>query len=565
MELVQRKVDHNLVMKFVDANFHEALAQVLSSRNIKNIDEVDYQIEKLLNPLDLKDCDDAANFLADAIEQKRKIMIIGDYDADGATGTSIALLGFKLLGLKVNFLIPSRFKLGYGLSPEIVDLAKQQNAEILITVDNGVASFEGVKRSNELGMDVIITDHHLQAENLPEAKYIINPNQRDCKFESKNLCGAGVIFYLLIAIRKCLRNRNFFVKDNGFNKEPNLMSLIDLVALGTVADLVQLDFNNRLIVYYGLKKIRSDDCNLGIKKLFHLAKKDHHLCQSEDLSFLIAPKINAAGRMSDMSLGVKCLVAENESDAHFFANQLIHFNVKRKIAEDDMKGEAAIQLEDFNKNKFTICLYNQRWHQGVVGILASRIKEKFYRPVIIFADDVDGKIKGSARSISNLHIRDALDHVSKIAPELILSFGGHAMAAGLSIMKASFDQFQNLFEKVVSDLLTIKDLDESIEYDKSILNNNLNFNDIKLINQSVWGNGFSKPIFVDEFECMDQTILKDKHSKLMLLHKDRVYEAIFFNFNEPLFGKIKCLYSIDDNTFMDKEYISLNIRRLVNE
>lgn len=567
MKLIQKKIK-NSVKKDLESNgVDPQLAQILSARNISSFADIDYSLDKLIPPFDLKDCEMASLFLAEAIEQQKKIIIIGDYDADGASGSAIALLGFQLLGLKVDSLIPSRFKEGYGLSPAMIEHAKKLNAEIIITVDNGIASFAGVDKANELGIDVVITDHHLQGDQLPKAKYIINPNQSACSFASKNLCGAGVIFYLLLGIRRTLRERDFFSKSKNIT-EPNLMSLIDLVALATIADVVSLDFNNRILVHYGLRKIRSDQCNLGIKKLFQLSNKKHKLCESSDLGFIIAPKINAAGRMDNMSLGVLCLTANNELDAHSHASQLFEFNKQRKFTETKMQEDAnslISNLKDLGPNKKTICLFDKDWHQGVVGILASRIKESHYRPVIIFAADDQDLLKGSARSINGLHIRDTLDYISKKNPNIILSFGGHAMAAGLSIKKSDYEEFSVLFENAVINIFDNTVFDQHVEYDQSLLCDDIKVPTISSINSFEWGNGFLKPIFIDEFECLNQSFINEKHSKFKLQLKDKIYTGIYFNFKDKVFDKIRCLYSLDINSFNNQMSVSINIRKIIYE
>ena len=562
MKLIQKKINDKLRSELIENGIAKHTAQLLAARNIKSFADINYSIEMLLPPELLKDCNEASNFLSQAIIDQKKVVIVGDYDADGATGSSVAILGFQLFGLDVDFLIPSRFKQGYGLSPEIVNLAHSMHAEIIITVDNGIASFDGVNRANELGIDVVITDHHLQAETLPKASFIVNPNRKDCSFPSKSLCGAGVLFYLLIAIRKSLRNKHYY-SDN--LKEPNLMQLLDLVALATIADVVPLDFNNRLMLHFGLKKIRSHQCNLGIKKLFQLSNKNHMECQASDLGFIIAPKINAAGRMNDMSLGVQCLTSANEFEASYYAKQLIEFNHERKQTESVMKEDANKILKDFKPQKKTICLFSDEWHQGVVGVLASRIKEAFYRPVIIFAEDENNYLKGSARSINGFHIRDAIDIVAKKSPHIISTFGGHAMAAGLTIHKKYFNEFVKLFEEVAGQYINHDDLNEVIEFDTSLLESNINLSIVEEISFLEWGNGFPKPLFMDEFECIDQELIKDSHSKLKLKFKDSVYDSILFNFIEPIFGRMKCLYTLETNKYMNKSNVVINIKKIIND
>lgn len=563
MKLINKKINEAIKQQLIDAGRHPVVAQILAARKITSSQDVEYPIELLLSPDELLNCNEAADFLSHAIRDQKKITIVGDYDADGASGSSVAILGFRLLGIEVDFLIPSRFKNGYGLSSEIVDIAHTKKTDIIITVDNGIASFEGINHANGLGIDVIVTDHHLQAENLPSAKFIINPNQKKCSFPSKNLCGAGVVFYLLIALRKKLRDQDYF--DNLNLKEPNLLQLLDLVALATIADMVKMDFNNRLLVHHGLKVIRSQQCNLGLKKIFQLTNKSHLNALTSDLSFVIAPKINAAGRMDDMSLGVACLTATNEFEAHQYAKQLIEFNFQRKKTEADMQDDAQAIMQGFNKSNKTICLFNDKWHQGVIGILASRLKENFYRPVIIFAQDDSGQLKGSARSIDGFHIRDAIDLVAKKNPEIILTFGGHAMAAGLTIKQDSFDTFVQSFEEVAGSILKPEDLSEIVEVDDSILQDDINVHIIDEINQLEWGNGFQRPLFEDTFDCVGQEVIKGLHTKLNLAKQKHIFEGIYFNYQELIPDRVKCLYTVENNKFNNINKLTLNIKKIIHE
>ena len=563
MKLINKKINEAIKQQLIDAGRHPVVAQILAARKITSSQDVEYPIELLLSPNELLNCNEAADFLSHAIRDQKKITIVGDYDADGASGSSVAILGFRLLGIEVDFLIPSRFKNGYGLSSEIVDIAHTKKTDIIITVDNGIASFEGINHANGLGIDVIVTDHHLQAENLPSAKFIINPNQKKCSFPSKNLCGAGVVFYLLIALRKKLRDQDYF--DNLNLKEPNLLQLLDLVALATIADMVKMDFNNRLLVHHGLKVIRSQQCNLGLKKIFQLTNKSHLNALTSDLSFVIAPKINAAGRMDDMSLGVACLTATNEYEAHHYAKQLIEFNFQRKKTEADMQDDAQAIMQGFNKSNKTICLFNDKWHQGVIGILASRLKENFYRPVIIFAQDDSGQLKGSARSIDGFHIRDAIDLVAKKNPEIILTFGGHAMAAGLTIKQDSFDTFVQSFEEVAGSILKPEDLSEIVEVDDSILQDDINVHIIDEINQLEWGNGFQRPLFEDTFDCVGQEVIKGLHTKLNLAKQKHIFEGIYFNYQELIPDRVKCLYTVENNKFNNTNKLTLNIKKIIHE
>ena len=460
MKVKEKIINSTIYNSLVSSGFNPALSSLFASRRISSVDDVDYKLDKLLPPDLLKSARESSNLLISKIDGKEKIIIIGDYDADGATATACGYLGLKKFGADVDFIVPNRFKFGYGLTPEIVDLAYKKKPGLIVTVDNGIASIEGVRKANSYGIDVLITDHHLPGEELPNAKFIVNPNQVSCQFPSKNLCGVGVIFYVLLSLRTELRNRNKFLN----NPEPILSDLLDLVALGTIADLVKLDFNNRVLVNYGIKKIRSGNCNFGIESLAQLSKKNLKDLKTSDLSFSIAPKINAAGRLDDMAIGIKCLISKNKNEAEKYAKKLLVFNDQRKLVENKMKDEALSILSNYViKNNYTIAMYDDKWHQGVIGIVASRLKEKYYRPSIIFAKDESGYLKGSGRSIPSFHLRDALDLVSKRHPDLILTFGGHAMAAGLTIKPDNLKVFCAEFETIAKEILSPDDLNLIIQ------------------------------------------------------------------------------------------------------
>ena len=559
MLIKSKKIDHTAIDALVSSGINPHLARFYSARGIKHIDDVILSIEKIIPPETLTNNTLMASILADAILQKQKILIIGDYDTDGATSTAVGVRALKMMGADVDYLVPNRFEFGYGLTPEIVDLAKEKNPKIIITVDNGIASVEGVNQANQYGIDVLVTDHHLPGDTLPQAKCIVNPNQHGCNFPSKYLCGVGVIFYVMLALRAELRKRDYF-KDHS---EPNLMQLIDLVALGTVADLVPLDRNNRTLVEYGIRRIRSGQANPGIRALMALTKKNPLQFHTSDLAFSIAPRLNAAGRLDDMTLGIQCLLSENYEDARFIASSLEALNLKRRSIESEMKDGASIQLHDVNcEAKFTIALYDSTWHQGVIGIIASRIKDKYHRPVIVFAKSDEGILKGSGRSIQSLHLRDALDLISKKDPNILITFGGHAMAAGLTIKEVDFDRFVYLFEETVQGLITTDDLEFTVEVDDELNFSEVTYEDVEHINAQVWGQGFPLPIFEGEFEVVEQKILADKHLKLNLLLQNKVFEAIYFNRSEHLPRKIKAIYQIDSNEFNGNKKIQIQLRML---
>jgi len=556
-----RKKNIILEKQLIEFDIHKTLASILSARAIDSSNDIDYKLEKLIPYCELSFAESAANFILDMILAKKNILIIGDYDADGATASACAIKGLEKFGANVDFLVPNRFEDGYGLSVSIVEKALEKKPDLIITVDNGIASIEGVEKAKAHGVDVVITDHHLPGDALPNANFIINPNQKSCNFPSKNLCGVGVIFYLLIAIKSQAKKRKLFNK----NEEPRLSDLLDIVCLGTIADLVKLDFNNRLLVQFGMHIIRSGEGNFGIRAISQLSNRRLQNLKTSDLSFVIAPKLNAAGRLDDMSLGIKCLLAKTFDEALHHARRLLSLNTERRQIENEMKDSALSkdilgQLE----NKKAIALYDVSWHQGIIGILASRIKEKFYRPTIIFAKDEEGRLKGSGRSISNFHLRDAIDLISKKNPNLIMSFGGHAMAAGLTILENDFSLFETEFESVASDLLNANDLSIEFEIDHSILDD-INIDGINLINSEIWGQGFPAPIFKDFFQVLDQKIIGGKHVKCTLKYKEKKFSAIYFNHEQSLADKIETIYEIDINRYSGKEEIQLILRQIINE
>ena len=556
-----RKKNIILEKQLIEFDIHKTLASILSARAIDSSNEIDYKLEKLIPYCELSFAESAANFILDMILAKKNILIIGDYDADGATASACAIKGLEKFGANVDFLVPNRFEDGYGLSVSIVEKALEKKPDLIITVDNGIASIEGVEKAKAHGVDVVITDHHLPGDALPNANFIINPNQKSCNFPSKNLCGVGVIFYLLIAIKSQAKKRKLSNK----NEEPRLSDLLDIVCLGTIADLVKLDFNNRLLVQFGMHIIRSGEGNFGIRAISQLSNRHLQNLKTSDLSFVIAPKLNAAGRLDDMSLGIKCLLAKTFDEALHHARRLLSLNTERRQIENEMKDSALSKdILGLLENKKAIALYDASWHQGIIGILASRIKEKFYRPTIIFAKDEEGRLKGSGRSISNFHLRDAIDLVSKKNPNLIMSFGGHAMAAGLTILENDFSLFETEFESVASDLLNANDLSIEFEIDHSILDD-INIDGINLINGEIWGQGFPAPIFKDSFQVLDQKIIGGKHVKCTLKYKEKKFSAIYFNHEQSLADKIETIYEIDINRYSGKEEIQLILRQIINE
>jgi single-stranded-DNA-specific exonuclease len=574
MQIKQRTFDEKIVSELVADGTHPLLARLYAARGVSTKRELETSLSGIIPPEQLTHNLTMAKFLADAIAANKKLLVIGDYDADGATATAVAVKGLRSMGADVDFLVPNRFEYGYGLTPEIVQLASTFKPEILITVDNGIASIDGVVAANLLGLQVLITDHHLPAETTPDAACIVNPNQHGCDFKSKNLAGVGVMFYVLLALRAELRSRGVFGKKTEHSlTEPNLTELLDLVALGTVADLVRLDANNRILVEQGLRRIRGGACCAGITALLKIAGKAPEKVTAQDLGFYVGPRLNAAGRLDDMRLGIACLLAETEAEALQKAQTLHELNMERRNIEADMQDAALITLENIEvANQYSLSIYSADYHQGVIGILASRLKEKYHRPTLVFADagqdTKDGRLlKGSGRSIASLHLRDALDLVTKRHPELILKFGGHAMAAGLTIRETDFLAFQAAFEAVTRSLLTEADLQAVLETDGYLEVQDMSLQTANILASGVWGQGFAQPVFSDTFKVVNQRILGEKHSKLILekdsAHADKKrYDAIYFNYAEHLPENIVAAYVLDANEYKGLQTLQLQIKHV---
>jgi len=547
------------------------LQRIYSARGIKSEKDLQYSLAQLLKP-DFKGLQDAVAILADAVVAQAKIMIVGDFDADGATSSALGVLALRAMGLhNVDFLVPNRFEFGYGLTPEIVAVAAAQTPDVIITVDNGISSIEGVNAARELGIAVIITDHHLPGEFLPDADAIVNPNQPGCPFPSKNLAGVGVIFYVMNALRAELRAMGWFVESGIV--EPNMASFLDLVALGTVADVVPLDHNNRVLVAQGLARMRAGHARPGINAMLEVAGKTAQKIVASDLGFAIGPRLNAAGRLDDMSLGIQCLLCESQTLAREMALQLDDLNRDRKAIEGGMQQEALRMLQkqlalDEQSLPWGLCLFDETWHQGVIGILASRIKDKYHRPTIVFADVGNDEIKGSARSISGLHIRDALDAVAKKNPDLLQKFGGHAMAAGMSLLRKNFDAFTKAFDDEVRRQLQEDDLQAVIQTDGELTTEELS---MQLANQlrdaGPWGQHFPEPVFEGDFFVLQQKLVGDKHLKLMLSSDQNQagwIEAIAFNIDPAIWPnnavkKIHAVYKLDVNEYRGNYSLQLLI------
>jgi single-stranded-DNA-specific exonuclease len=526
---------------------HPVLARVYAARGLSDPRELAVELQALVPPGALRQIDAAATYLADAIAAGKKMTIVADYDCDGATACATALRGLWAMGAHVDYIVPNRFEYGYGLTPEIVELTAREKApDIIITVDNGIASIDGVAAAKARGIDVVVTDHHLPGDALPDARVIVNPNQPECGFPSKHLAGVGVVFYVLLALRAELRRRGVFDAQT----QPKLDNLLDLVALGTVADVVKLDTNNRILVAQGLKRMRAGRMHAGVAALFRVAGREARCASPFDLGFALGPRLNAAGRLEDMSLGIECLITDDEGRAWAIAQQLNDINLKRREIEADMQDTALLHLDDFKPaDASTIAVFDDGWHQGVIGIVASRLKEKFYRPTITFAPAGDGWIKGSGRSIPGFHLRDALDLVSKKVPGLIDKFGGHAMAAGLTIRGDHFTAFAEAFEAVGRSWLTEAQLERVVETDGPLEDDFYSTQFIELLDGQVWGQGFAPPVFCDEFRVVSQRILKDRHLKLLLERNGRRYDAIWFGHTDALGDRARVAFRLDANEY----------------
>ncbi len=544
--ILPRPAPARAVTRLIEAGTHPLLARIYAARGIQSKDELDYSLKAMLPPAQLKGVREAAELLADAIEAGARMLIVADYDCDGATACAVGIRALRMFGAEVGYLVPNRFEYGYGLTPAIVELAAPMAPDVLITVDNGIASVDGVAAAREHGIATVITDHHLPGDDLPEADVIVNPNQPGCDFPSKALAGVGVMFYTMLALRAELRERGAFAG----KAEPNLAELLDLVALGTVADVVRLDHNNRILVAQGLQRMRADRMQPGIRALFAAAGRDASRATTFDMGFALGPRLNAAGRLADMSLGIECLITDDMGRALNIAQELDSLNRERRAIEADMQQEAMAGLDHLDPgSRASLTLFEPEWHQGVIGILAGRIKEKFHRPTIAFARGNDGEIKGSGRSIPGLHLRDALDLVTKQAPDLILRFGGHAMAAGLTIREHDLPRFEALFEEVVRNLIDPADLTRRLETDGALEDSLYNLETARLLEREIWGQGFAPPVFDDVFRVENQRILKEKHLKLQLRKGNTRIDAIQFNNAEPAAQNIHAAFRLAVNEY----------------
>ena len=557
--ILEREVPAAAFAKLRASGLHPVLAKIYASRGVLEATQLDTSLGGLLPFDQLLNCATMANLLADAIAAEKRLLIVADYDADGATACAVGMLGLQSFGAKIEYLVPNRFEYGYGLTPEIVKLAAGRKPDFLITVDNGIASVEGVEEAARLGIRVLITDHHLPGAQLPAAACIVNPNQHGCTFPSKHLAGVGVMFYVLVALRAELRRRDWFSQC----KEPNLAELLDLVALGTVADVVRLDDNNRILVDQGLRRIRAGRARTGIDALFRVAGRDPSRVSTYDLGFVVGPRLNAAGRLTDMSVGIECLLTQDPIRAAELAKQLDSLNRERRDIEAGMQETALALMDKIDvADTFSLSLYDESWHQGVIGILAARLRERFHRPAIAFAPADGGEAKGSGRSIPGLHLRDALDLVTKRHPGLILRFGGHAAAAGLTVRSADVAAFTAAFEEVVRDLVGPADLERLIETDGSLLAAEIDLAFAEALESGIWGQGFMPPVFCDEYEIADQRVVGGRHLKLRLRAPDsaRTFDGILFGHDDPLPPRIRAVYRVQVNEFKATRSVQLLVQ-----
>lgn len=566
--------DHTQSQLSPDTSLHPVLWQILAGRGVDSLAETDYSLKQMLPVEAIRNLPEAAKLLSDTIQQGREILIFGDYDADGATSTALCVRALTLLGhKKINYLMPDRLIDGYGLSVSAAQKIIEAKPDCVITVDNGIASMDGIALLRAQDIDVVVTDHHLAADVLPDATVIINQNAWPDETRGKNLAGVGVAFYLMLGLRKALRETDWFSLNR---PEPNLASCLDLVAIGSVADLVPLDYHNRLLVNEGLKRIRAGHCSAGIKSLIEISNKQLDSINSSDIGFVIAPKINAAGRLEDMTIGVQCLLAENQISADGLANQLNDINQQRKHIQQQMADEAQLQLDHFSESELQaskgIVLFQKGWHEGIVGIVASKVKEKYHRPCLVFAESEDGFLKGSGRSIPGIHLRDILDVVDKRHPGIIVKFGGHAMAAGLSVPIDSLALLTTAFEQVISDLVDPACFTDSIEYDGLLDNEQLTLDFAKTLqNLTPWGQRFPVPSFVGEFDVINSQILVEKHIKFELgtSHggSENTIEAIAFSQPKEIleadYNRIHIHYQLNINHFRNRESLQLLIKDIL--
>ncbi|HUQ76416.1 MAG TPA: single-stranded-DNA-specific exonuclease RecJ [Burkholderiales bacterium] len=556
MKIIERPYTENTRRLLIDSGVHPLLARIYAGRRIASPSELTYSPAALLPPMLLKGMEQAAVLLADAVSAGKRLLIIADYDADGATACAVGMRALRLFGANVDYLVPDRFKLGYGLSPELVDVAVSKKPDLLITVDNGIASVEGVARARALGIGTLITDHHLPGAELPLADCIVNPNQAGCGFPSKALAGVGVMFYVMIALRAELRKRN------ALKSEVNLGTLTPLVALGTIADVVPLDANNRNLVAQGLKRIRSGSAQPGLLALLRAAGRNVSEASSFDLGFVAGPRLNAAGRLADMSLGIECLITDDEARASNCARELDRLNGERRKIEGGMLEQALEHLKALEAEAQST-FFGPDWHEGVVGILASRLKDRLHRPVVCFARGADGRsLKGSGRSVPGFHLRDCLDLISKRSPGLIVRFGGHAQAAGLTIAEADYPRFASAFDGALDEMLPMSARTRTVETDGSLDQGYYTLDVARMLEAGIWGQGFPQPLFCDTFAVESQRVVGERHLKLLLAKDGRRFEAIRFGSLDPFPSRARAAYRLAVNEYNGLKSIQLNVEHV---
>jgi single-stranded-DNA-specific exonuclease len=550
MKIITREIPPRAAWALEQAGIHPLLARLYAARGVIAKDELDDALARLLPPADMKGLQEAAVLLADSIAANKKLCIVADYDCDGATACAVAVRGLRLLGARhVDYLVPDRITEGYGLTPPIAQRVKQRGADLLITVDNGIGSVEGVAAANALGLQVLITDHHLPGPQLPDAAVIVNPNQPGCGFESKSIAGVGVMFYALLALRSELRRRGVFDQ----HSQPKLDGLLPLVALGTVADVVKLDANNRRLVAQGLKRIRSGSLPWGLAGLFTAAGRDARVATTFDFGFALGPRINAAGRLSDMTIGIECLLTDDSARGEELARALDTINRERRDIEGGMR-EQAMQIvetlfEEGEKAPAAICVFDPDFHEGVVGIVASRIKDKLHRPTFVFAASQapgrEHELKGSGRSIAGFHLRDALDLIAKRHPRVLVRFGGHAMAAGCTITEEQLDVFEQALIAVAQEWLDAATLLRRLHTDGPLAAEYRRPDLVDTLHHEVWGQGFAPPVFSEEVEVISQRLVGEKHLQLKLRHQGQPVDGIWFGHTEPLPARVKLAFRLD--------------------
>ncbi|EEC7126826.1 single-stranded-DNA-specific exonuclease RecJ [Salmonella enterica subsp. diarizonae] len=567
-QLRRREADETAELLLAD--LPPLLRRLYASRGVRSARELERSVKGMLPWQQLSGMDNAVEILYNAFREGIRIIVVGDFDADGATSTALSVLGMRALGCdNISYLVPNRFEDGYGLSPEVVDQAKARGAQLIVTVDNGISSHAGVAHAKTLGIPVIVTDHHLPGDTLPDAEAIINPNLRDCEFPSKSLAGVGVAFYLMLTLRTFLRDKGWF--DERGIVPPNLAELLDLVALGTVADVVPLDANNRILTWQGLSRIRAGKCRPGIKALLEISNRDPQQLAASDLGFALGPRLNAAGRLDDMSVGVALLLCDNLGEARVLASELDALNQTRKEIEQGMQAEALILCEKLERSSETLpgglAMYHPEWHQGVVGILASRIKERFHRPVIAFAPAGDGTLKGSGRSIQGLHMRDALERLDTLYPDLMIKFGGHAMAAGLSLEEHKFEQFQQRFGELVTEWLDPALLQGEVISDGPLSAAEMSMEVAQLLRDAgPWGQMFPEPLFDGRFRLLQQRLVGERHLKVMVepVGGGPLLDGIAFNIDTTCWPdngvrEVELAYKLDINEFRGNRSLQIII------